>query len=74
MNNSIMTGVQFMVIGMGSVLLFLAFLVLITNVMHACMSRLDRLFPEKKTEAPSAQGENLDQIAAAVASAFVLKK
>ena len=72
---NILTGVSFMVIGMTVVFCFLYLLVIAVNVMKISVAQINKFFPEKEetVAAPKTNGK-MDEIAAAIAAAYSMKK
>lgn len=75
MENSVMNGTVFMIIGMSVVFAFLALLVLAVNAMKVFAALIDKYFPPKEEPAPvRVQSGGSEEIAAAIAVVCARKK
>ncbi len=78
MDNAIYEGLQIMVLGMGTVFLFLIILVFVMGIVGKAVAAINEKFPEKVEEVASAPAVSAastnDMIAVAIAAANLKKK
>lgn len=68
-------GVNFMVIGMSMVFMFLVLMIITMNILRVVVTQLNKIFPEvEEIVQKSAPSDNSQEIAAAIAAAYSMKK
>ena len=79
MNEVLSEGLAMMLIGMGTVLIFLCIMIVAMNVMSWAITKINKIFPEPVTASvgggkPKSSASNDDEIAAAIVAAMFSKK
>ncbi|MFW5807902.1 MAG: OadG family transporter subunit [Spirochaetota bacterium] len=68
-------GVNFMIIGMSVVFVFLVVMIISMNILKIVITQFNKIYPEKEdTVQQPAAADNTQEIAAAIAAAYSMKK